>query len=306
MATSVFAMPLGEALIRQHQIVAVYTRPDRHTGRGRGMGMSPVKNWALARGLAVYQPDTLKPAGVVAELRSLAPELIVVAAFGLLLPKAVLSLPRWGCLNLHPSLLPRWRGPSPVAAALLAGDEVSGVSLMLLDEGMDTGPILAQANSPISEEDTTASLTARLAELAAKLALEALPRWVSEEIIPQPQDPDQATYSRLLKKEDGELDWHLSARELGRRVRAFTPWPGAYTAWQGKRLRILQAVPLPGEAGEPGWVSEYPGGVGVGTGEGLLGLKVLQVEGRRPLPLEEFLRGQRGFIGSCLGEGTNP
>ncbi len=303
MATSAFAMPLGEALIRQHQIAAVYTRPDRHTGRGRGMGVSPVKNWALGRGLSVRQPDTFKSAETVAELSSLAPEIIVVAAFGLLLPPPVLSLPRWGCLNLHPSLLPRWRGPSPVAAALLAGDEVSGVSLMLMDEGMDTGPVLAQEVSPILEEDTTDSLTAKLAELAAKMALGALPRWISGELIPQAQDPNQATYSRMLKKEDGELDLRLSAQELGRRVRAFTPWPGTYTSWRGKRLRVIQAAPLTGEVGEPGRVREYPGGVAVETGEGLLGLKVLQLEGRRPLPVVEFLRGQRGFIGSRLGVG---
>ena len=244
----------------------------------------------------------------MAELASLHPDVIVVAAFGQILPRSVLDIPRCGCLNLHPSLLPRFRGASPVAAAILAGDEFTGVSIMLMDEGMDTGPILARAQIPISATDTTGLLTAKLSRIAAQLLLEVLPCWLRGELTPKPQSEAEASYCHPISKEMGELDWHLPAVDIWRRVRAFHPWPGCYTRWQGRQLKIIEAVPLSSEGGaEVGQVvALVPSGVGVepafgiGTGEGVLGVLKVQLEGKRAMSAADFLRGQRDFIGALL------
>lgn len=299
MGTPDFALPTLKALAREQEVVGVYTRPDEPAGRGRQTLPSPVKGLALRLGLPLFQPRSLR--GEAEAMARLGSELIVVAAYGLLLPPEVLRLPRYGCLNLHPSLLPRHRGPSPVAFALLAGDAQTGVTLMLMDEGMDTGPILARWVVPIAPEDTTASLTAKLAPVAAELLRENLPRWVGGELPPHPQEEGQATYTRLLKKEDGELDFRLPAQELERRVRAFDPWPGAFTWFKGRRLKVISARAGEGGGGEAGLVVALGGGAGVATGRGALLLLVVQQEGKRPLPMAEFLRGQRDFLGSRLG-----
>jgi methionyl-tRNA formyltransferase len=239
----------------------------------------------------------------VAWLAGLRPDVIVVAAYGQLLPQSVLDIPRFGCINIHPSLLPRHRGPSPVASAILAGDEVTGVSIMLMDRGMDTGPVLAQRRQPVSAEDTTETLTDSLAGVGAELLMETLPLWLAGRIAPQAQDNERATYSRVVTKEDGRMDWHLPALELWRRVRAFQPWPGCYTTWEGKQLKVIQAVPLPGD-GQAGRVVQPGAGpgvpVGVQTGSGILGLLKVQLEGKRVVTGGEFIRGQRGFTGSLL------
>lgn len=305
MGTPQFAVPVLEGLISSgYRPLAVYTQPDKPMGRGRNPAPSPVKKVALAHGLPVIQPVRLNEPSQLERLSSLKPDVIIVAAFGQILRRQVLELPPFGCLNLHPSLLPRHRGASPIQSAILAGDEETGVSLMLLDEGLDSGPILAQRKIPIQPQDTAESLGEKLSQTGAGLLLETLPGWLSRKITAQPQDESKATYSRPLSKADGEIDWKLSALELSRRVRAFYPWPGCYTFFRGKRLKILEAVPLPGEGLEPGKVITLEPSVsvpvGVVTGRGVLGLCRVQLEGKRGLSTEEFLKGKRDFIGRIL------
>jgi len=305
MGTPEFAVPSLEHLVLdQYQVAAVYTQPDKPAGRGRTLVSSPVKRAALARELPVAQPVGFKKAEAVAQLADLHPDVIVVAAFGQILPQAVLDIPAYGCVNIHPSLLPRFRGVSPVTAAILAGDEFTGVSIMLLDKGVDTGPVLTRAQIPVSSLDTTGSLTAKLSLIAAHLLLEVLPRWVRGEITPRPQDEAGATYSGLLSKGEGEIDWRLSAIDIWRRVRAFQPWPGCYTRWQGRQLKIIEAVSLSGERGlEVGQavaLNKEGAAVGVGTGDGVLGILRVQLEGKRVMSAAEFLRGQRQLIGAIL------
>ena len=309
MGTPEFAVPCLEHLIlNQYQVVAVYTQPDKPAGRGRSLVSPPVKRAAVTWGLPVVQPISLRRAEVVAQLAGFHPDVIVVAAFGQILPQPVLDIPRYGCINIHFSLLPRFRGASPVAAAILAGDEFTGVSVMLMDKGLDTGPILARAPISISAQDTTGSLTVKLSQVAARLLQEVLVRWLRGEITPQPQNEAEATYSGSISKEEGKIDWHLPAIDIWRRVRAFYPWPGSYTRWQGKQLKIIEAVPLP-EAGTPeaGQVvalspvaGESKAAFGVCTGDGILGVLAVQLEGKRAMSAAEFLKGQRQFVGAIL------
>ena len=305
MGTPEFAVPTLERLVLDgYGVVAVYAQPDKVAGRGQHSAISPVKQAALNLNLTVVQPTSFKEAGAVAQLASFQPEVIVLAAYGQLLPPSVLGLPVYGCINIHPSLLPRYRGASPVAAAILGGDEFTGVSIMLMDRGLDTGPVLAQAQIPVLPQDTTGSLTAKLSRIGAQLVLDVLPRWRKGELIPQPQDESRATSSGRLSKEDGEIDWHRSAASIWRRVRAFQPWPGCYTLWQGRQLKILEAVPLPGagtaEVGRVIVLNQGEVVFGVTTGDGTLGVLRLQMEGRRAMSAAEFLRGQRQFIGAVL------
>jgi methionyl-tRNA formyltransferase len=305
MGTPEFAVSSLEHLVlNQYQVVAIYTQPDKPAGRGRALVSSPVKRAAIAQELPVVQSASFKQPEAVAQLADLHPDVIVVAAFGQILPRAVLDIPAYGCVNIHPSLLPRFRGVSPVAAAILSGDEFTGVSIMLLDEGVDTGPVLARAQIPISPLDTTGSLTAGLSLIAAHLLLEALPSWLRGEITPRPQDEAEATYSGMLSKEEGEVNWHLPAVDIWRRVRAFQPWPGCYTTWQGRQLKIIEAVPLSGErsleAGQAVALNKEGAAFGVGTGDGVLGVLRLQLEGKRAMSAAEFLRGQRRLIGAIL------
>lgn len=306
MGTPEFAVPTLERLAHsEHQIVAVYTQPDRAAGRGRLLTPSSVKKTALAYGLAVLQPASLKAPDEVERLRGLKPDVIVVAAFGQLLPRSVLDIPPFGCLNIHPSLLPKHRGPAPIPAAILSGDEETGVTIMLMDPGLDTGPVLAQKAIPIEAQDTAQSLSAKLAELGAELLTQTLSLWLDHRLSPQPQDEENATYSHPISKGEGEIDWHLPAIELWRRVRAFCPWPGCYTQWRGKQLKLLETIPLSGGRGlEPGRVIslslEAGAVVGVVTGGGVLGLCRVQLEGKRPMVAADFLRGHGEFIGELI------
>jgi methionyl-tRNA formyltransferase len=305
MGTPDFAVPSLQALIgSDYRLVAVYTQPDRKAGRGQNIASSPVRQLASSQGLEIVQIDSLKIAGAVEKLAGLAPDLIVVAAFGQILPPEVLALPKFGCLNVHPSLLPRYRGASPIATAILQGDKVTGVTIMLLDAGMDTGPILSRKEIPVSDDDTTGSLAAKLAQVGAQLLMETLPLWLDARIKPQPQEESCASYSKVITKGDGEMDWRLPAQELWRRVRAFDPWPGCFTLWRGKRLKIIKVVPLPGKSGSPGKVIALsppaPATVGVQTGDGVLGLLRVHLEGKREMSADEFVRGQRDFVGSLL------
>jgi methionyl-tRNA formyltransferase len=306
MGSPEFAVPpLEHLVLNQYQVMAVYTQPDRPAGRGRALVAPPAKRVAQALGLPVVQPANLRERGVVKQLSQFRPDVIAVAAFGQILPKSVLNIPPFGAVNVHPSLLPRFRGASPVASAILAGDEFTGVSIMLMDEGLDTGPVLARAQIPISARDTTGSLTTKLSWLGAWLLGEALVGWTRGELTPRPQHEAEANYSGEITKKDGEIDWHLPAVEIWRRVRAFNPWPGCYTRWQGKKLDILEAMPLTGEgAFKVGQVLALPEGAkaafGIATGEGFLGVLRVQLEGKRAISGAEFLRGQREFIGATL------
>lgn len=303
MGTPEFAVPTLQALAARHEVVGVVTQPDRPAGRGRTLTASPVKELALSLGLHLFQPRKVSDPTAVERLADWQPEVIVVAAFGQILPSTVLELPPHGCLNIHGSLLPRYRGAAPISAAILGGDEKTGVTVMLMDEGMDTGPILAQAVIAIGPSDTTATLSEELARLGAELLIDTLPAWLEGKITPQPQDDAQATYCRPLRKEDGRLDWGRSAGYLDRQVRACDPWPGAYTRWQGQRLKVLRVYPRPESPapGAAGRVVELDPGIGVVTGQGALELLEVQLAGKKPMDIEVFVRGQRDFVGSLLG-----
>lgn len=302
MGTPEFAVPILDALTRtEHPIVSVFTRPDQPAGRGKQLQPSPIKQLALARGLPIFQPSTLRAPDVIAQLRALSPDLIIVAAYGLILPGEVLTIPRRGCVNTHASLLPRHRGAAPIAAAILADDTETGITLMQMDEGLDTGPTLAQRAIPITADDTTGTLTTKLAHLAADLLIETLPRILAGQITPQPQDHTRATLCKPIKKEEGRIDWTRPADEIARRVRAFNPWPSAFTFWNGTMLKILRAhASLQQIQAEVGRVVQIGKEIGVVCGRGVLILREVQLAGKRAMTIEEFVRGQRVFVGDVL------
>jgi len=324
MGTPQFAVPALEALIEGaapgnvlpegYEIVTVVTRPDKPAGRGRGIVYSPVKRTALAHQLPVWQPGSFKKAENSAALAAYHADLYIVAAFGQILPQAVLDQPRYGTLNVHASLLPMYRGADPIAEVILQGEQETGVTIMLLDAGVDTGPTLLKRTLPIIDDETTGSLTPRLATLGAQALLEALPLWIAGKITPVPQDELRATHTRMLKKEDGRIQWEKPAAVLARQVRAYTPWPGSYTQWRGKLLKILEAYPLivePDAGSEaldsslkPGLVStrEEAGHqvLAIVSGSGLLVVTQLQLEGKRAMSAEEFLRGYAHIAGEVL------
>lgn len=308
MGTPDFAAPSLRALTGQANaglaVAGVVTRPDKPAGRGRQMIVSPVKQFALDHDIPVYQPGSLRRPEALALLRDLAPDLIVVAAFGQLLPPDVLALPPHGCLNVHASLLPRWRGASPINAAILAGDAETGVTIMLMDAGLDTGPALARRAMPIGPDETAGELSDQLALLGADLLVETVPRWLAGVITPEPQDDTQATMTRLLQKSDGWLDWQRPAAELARQVRAYTPWPGAFTTWQGRTLKIQRARAIPFETDLPPGACFASAGdtpLAVICGEGALALEVIQLEGKRAMPAAEVLRGHPALASAQLG-----
>jgi methionyl-tRNA formyltransferase len=302
-----FAVPPLEYLVQDgYEVAAVYTQPDRPAGRGCQLILSPVKQAAQKLGLNIVQPEKLRRPEVVAELAGYQPDAIIVAAYGQILPRAVLDIPKFGCINIHPSLLPRHRGASPVVATLLAGDEFAGVTIMLMNEGLDTGPVLTRAQIPVAGWDTTGIITEKLSLIGAQLVIDVLRHLVRGEIQPRPQDDTAATYSPQVTKEEGEIKWHLSALEIWRRIRAFQPWPGAYTMWQGKRLEIQMGFPLPWPGTqEPGMVVDLrqvtdKAVFGVTTGESVLAVSTVQLAGKKAMSAAEFLRGQPNIIGAKL------
>ena len=305
MGTPDFAVPvLGRLMDAGHDVAAVYSQPDRPAGRGRKLVPTPTKRFAEERGIEVRQPKSQRSEAECAGLASLSPEAIVVAAYGLFLPPEALGIPPHGCLNIHPSLLPRYRGPSPVVSAILNGEEETGVTIMKLDEGMDSGPLLAQARLPIAERETGPDLTRRLFDLGADLLVQNLPGWSSGSIQASPQVESQATFTTLVKKEDGEIDWTHDAERIARMVRAYQPWPGTFTHWDGKLLKILDAKWVDG-ATSPGHVVGLDGsGIGIGTGDGLLAVDKLQIQDKRPSDAQDFVRGYPAFVGSALGPST--
>jgi len=307
MGTPTFAVPVLAGLtdLDGCEVVAVYTPPDRPAGRGRKAQSSPVKDYAVENGLPVIQPVNFRSEEVLAELAAFQPDAIIVAAYGKLLPKPVLDLPPLGCLNIHPSLLPRHRGPSPVATTILNRDGVTGVTIMLLDEGMDTGPLIAQHEFFLQGDENTEDLTTALFELGGTLLAETLPQWESGAIQSDPQDESLASVSRKLERADGLADWTLTADELERRARAYTPWPGLFTTWNGSNLKLVEVSyhGVDSSEWEPGTVfqiddPEIP--AVVATSEGFLGLKTIQLEGKKAVSVKDFLNGSPDFIGSKL------
>jgi len=287
-----FAVPSLQALLGADcDLVAVYTQPDRPAGRGRRLVQSPVKQAATAAGIPVEQPGSLKGPEAQRRLRELDPDLMVVAAYGLLLPQAVLDIPRLGCVNVHASILPRWRGAAPIQRAILAGDARTGISIMRMEAGLDTGPVYLTREIPIAEGETGGSLHDRLAALGAAALLEALPGILDGGLIPRPQDDTSATYARKLSKDEARIDWTRPAAEIARQVSAFDPWPVAQTTQAGTVLRIWSARPLAGEhAAAPGQVvAAGKDGIDVSTGDGLLRITRLQAPGKRALPARDFL-----------------
>lgn len=295
MGSPEFALPTLGALAKQYPVVGVVTQPDRPAGRGRSLRPPPVKLLAESLGLPVIQPERLRAPEAIAQLRAWAPDLIVVAAYGQILRPDVLELPAFGCLNVHASLLPRWRGAAPIQAAILNGDSETGVTIMRMDAGVDTGPILSQRATPILAEDTAGTLGERLAKLGAELLLDTLPDYLSGNLQPRPQDESHATFAPLLTRADGVLDFHKPVESLARQVRAFNPWPGAYFTWQGAPLKVLRAHTIPASDFQPGRLSIYEGLPAVEAQGGLLVLDEVQPAGRKALSGADFLRGARSW-----------
>ena len=317
--TPEFAATILAALLEaSYPPVAVYTQPDRPAGRGRRPRSSPVKQLALANGIPVEQPDTLRDGGTLRRLAEWRLDLMVVAAYGLLLPEAVLAIPELGCVNVHASLLPRWRGASPIQHAILAGDDETGISIMQMDLGLDTGPVLATATCPIRDDDTAGSLHERLAELGAGTLVETLPLLLAGRLTPAPQNDAEATYAGRIDKRDGVLDWNRPAELLARQVRAFNPWPVAYASLPsrgvregacdggGERLRVWRATVV--EAGgdaRPGTVlASGRSGIDVATGTGALRILTLQEPGGRVMTAAEYLNAHELPEGTKLCGGT--
>lgn len=295
-----FAVPILQALAARFTLAGVVTQPDRPAGRGRALRPPPVKDTATKLGVPVLQPVNPHSPEVLSQIAAWQPEALVVAAYGRILRPVLLGLPPYGCVNVHASLLPRWRGASPIQTAILAGDLETGVSIMRMDPGMDTGPILAQQATAILEADTAGTLSERLSQLGADLLLKTLPGYIAGRLTPQPQDGSQATVTRLLTKADGALDPHEPAASLARKVRAYHPWPGTFLTWEARRIGVLQAAavelaPLP-----PGEVVATEQGPVVATTLGGLLLASVQPAGARSMSGAEFLRGQPAFAGARL------
>ena len=289
-----FSLPSLRALAGTYDVVGVVTQPDRASGRGRELKAPPVKLLAQELGIPVMQPEKLRLPEAMENLRAWSPDLIVVAAFGQILKKDVLELPRFACINVHASLLPRWRGAAPINAAILAGDEETGVTIMQMDVGLDTGPMLAKRSIRLAPTDTAGSVFEALSQLGANLLLSTLPDYLSGKLLPQPQPEEGMTYAPMLKKEEGKLDFTHDANELERRIRAFNPWPGAYMEFDGVLLKIHRAHVESGnaEAGKRLVVQNQPA---VGAGGGLLILDEVQPAGKKSMSGKSFLSGARNW-----------
>ena len=296
-----FARAALEALVDAgHVPVAVLTQPDRPSGRGRKLTPSPVKELAVERDIPVMQPVTLKDPHVVGEIAALEPDIMIVAAYGLVLPEAVLEVPRLGCLNVHASLLPRWRGAAPIQQAILNGDEETGICLMQMDAGLDTGPVYASAAIDIGPEETAGELHDRLAELGASLLVERLPGIIAGKLAPGAQDEEQATYAGKIRNEDAKIDWSLPATTLHRKIRAYNPAPGAWFELAGERIKCWSATVLDDVDGPPGVVQQSGSdGIDVTCGEDALRLSALQRPGRRRVTAAEFA-AQADYAGKRL------
>lgn len=300
MGTPPFAVKSLEACLTLGEVVAVVTQPDKPKGRGQEVQFSAVKEFALAQRLPVLQPVKIRGTDFADQLRALNADVAVVTAYGKILPKDVLDAPKHGCVNVHASLLPRFRGAAPIQWAIASGDAKTGVCLMRMDEGMDTGPVIDRAELPIGPSDTSATLHDALATLGGEVLRRALPRYLAGELTPVPQPAEGVVMAPMIKKEDGALDWTKPAIVLERRLRAFTPWPGAFTKLDGALFKVHAATVSAGR-GEPGTVlGASPAGIEVACGEGSLVLTSVQLEGKRAMTAQEFLAGKK------LAPGTRP
>ena len=304
MGTPEFSVPTLKALHDSpYEVLAVVTQPDRPKGRGRRLVPPPVKEVADACGYPVLQPAGIKEAHFIEKIIELDPDMFVVVAYGRILPGSFLSLPRVGAINIHASLLPKYRGPAPIQWAIINGEDETGVTTMWMDEGLDTGDVLMSRKVPIRADDTSGTLHRRLADVGADVLIETLKRLEAGTLVGKPQDKAEATYAPLLKKKDGSIDWTKDAKSLEAFVRGMNPWPGAFTVLSGKRLKVFSAKDLEGSAKEePGTVVEgFPGDLVVATGKGRLALKEVQLESAKRLPAEDFLRGCPLSPGTRLG-----
>jgi len=302
MGTPAFALPTLAGLIEAGcQLVGVYTQPDRPKGRGRQLAPPPVKELALQHDLPVFQPQKLRDPEAVATLRELAPDLIVVVAYGQILPKSVLEIPRFGCINVHASLLPRYRGAAPINQAIVDGERETGVTTMQMDVGLDTGDMLVKRATPIGPDETAGELHDRLAVIGREAMAETLAQLCNGTLEAEPQDDAQSSYAPMLKKEDGRIDWRRPAQGLHNQVRGLAPWPGAYTSLDGETLKLARTRPLTGSGAAGTVLRADADGVVVACGEGALHIGQLQLPGKKMLSAADFLRGRALPAGKRLG-----
>lgn len=295
MGSPEFALPSLRGLHLHSNLVGVVTQPDRQAGRGRKLTPPPVKIMAEELGIEVFQPKTLRTEDAYTKLKQWTSDVIVVAAFGQILRENILNLPPYGCINVHASLLPRWRGAAPINAAILHGDTETGITIMKMDSGLDTGPILSKRAIPITKEDTAGSLSKELAQLGSELLIETLPKYISGEITPSPQPDEGSTYAPMLSKKDGELDFNQAAEFLSRKVRAFNPWPGTFTYWKSQPLKILNSFPIQQTLGVPGSRTIYDDLPAISTQSGTLVIQNLQPAGKKPMNGQVFLNGAKDW-----------
>jgi methionyl-tRNA formyltransferase len=300
MGTAAFALPTLRALDDTEEVIAVVTQPDRPRGRGRKLAPPPTKELALDLGLQVLQPERVKEPSVIAQLGELTPDLILVAAFGQILPPAVLGLPPLGCINVHPSLLPKYRGAAPINWAIINGEMRTGVTTYCMDEGMDTGAVLLVRETEIGADETAEELGERLAKIGGELAQETIQGLKEQNLHPTPQDEKGASYAPLLKKTDGLIQWEEAAGRIRNRIRGMVPWPTAYTVWGDKRIKVFRASTGKG-TGAPGEIISLEGGIEVACGKGSLIIEELQLEGNKKMRWEEFIRGHRLTPGTRFG-----
>jgi methionyl-tRNA formyltransferase len=300
MGSPQFAVPILEALVASFDVVGIITQPDRPGGRGRKPIPPPAKLVGQQHSIEVFQPEKISSRDASSWLEGAKPEVIVVAAYGQILPGDIVNSYR--CVNVHASLLPRWRGAAPISAAILAGDHHTGISLMQMDEGLDTGPVFAQRKIDIEATETTGDLTRRLSGLGAEFLIEELPSYHSGNSELLPQDDSEATYAPMIKKTQGEIDFNLPAEYISRQVRAFEPWPTSYFFWEGKRIVVRRAHAVPHPHPIPGSVHEVDGEVGVECHEGMLFLDTIQPEGRKAMSTASFIRGTPTFLDASLSE----
>jgi len=304
MGTPEFALPTFQGLIEAGvNLCGVFTQPDRPRGRGKQLAPPPVKELALKYDIPIFQPEKLRDPLAVEQLRKLQPDLIVVVAYGQILPKSVLELPRYGCINVHASLLPRYRGAAPINKAVVDGEQVTGVTTMLMDVGLDTGDMLIKRATEIGDEETAGELHDRLSLLGREAMEETLRRLCDGTLRPEPQEDAQSSYASMMKKEDGRIDWRCSAKAIHNLVRGLSPWPGAFTLWNGQVLKLGRTLAEEGLAAEPGTVlSADADGVCIACGQGVLRVRELQLAGKKKLPAGDFLRGTSLSAGARLGD----
>ena len=300
MGTAAFSLPTLRALVETEEVIAVVTQPDRPRGRGRKFTPPPVKDFALDLGLQVLQPERVKEPPVIAQLEELNPDLILVAAFGQILPPAVLGIPPLGCINVHPSLLPKYRGAAPINWAIINGETRTGVTTYFMDAGMDTGAVLLVREVEIGADETAVELGERLAAIGGDLARETIQGLKEQSLQPTPQDEQGASYAPLFKKADGLIQWEKEAGRIRNQIRGMVPWPAAYTVWGDKRIKVFRAK-IGDEADTPGEILSLEGGIEIACGTGSLIIEELQLEGSKKMGWEEFTRGHQLTLGTRFG-----